>query len=125
MSSSARMIGTTGSSATEIAFLEFGWISSMIEMGFPRRIADVGHHMLTNVAILSYAEAKQVNESYRRHIEADRKAPESDIQYIQDIRKARFARELECAMRVDELLAALGDVDYFSTWIIVETADID
>jgi hypothetical protein len=51
----------------------------------------------------------------RAHIEADRKAPDSDIQYIQDIRKARFARELECAMRVDELLAAIGDVDYFST----------
>ena len=124
MSSDARMIGT-GSSATESIMLDKRWISSMTKMGFGLRTADVGHNILTEVAILSSIEAKQVNESYRRHIEADRKAPDSDIQYIQDIRNARFARELECAMRVDELLAAIGDVDYFSTWIIVETATID
>jgi hypothetical protein len=119
------MIGTTGSSATEIINLERRWIATMIKMGFGLRIADVGQPILTNVAILSSFEAKQVNESYRRYIEADREAPESDIQDIQDIRKAWFQRRLECAMRVDELLAAIGDAGYFSSWIIVETADID
>ena len=119
------MIGTTGSSATEIINLEPRWISSMVEMGFERRIADVGQHCLTYVGILSFVEAKQVNESYRRHIEAKRKAPESDIQEIQDIRKHSFELGLECAMRVDELLAAIGKVSYFSPWIIVETANID
>jgi hypothetical protein len=36
-----------------------------------------------------------------------------------------LALGLECATRVDELLAAIGDAGYFSSWIIVETADID
>ena len=125
MPSDARMVGTTGSSATEIINLEPRWISSMSEMGFGTRIADVGQPCLTTVAILSFVEAKQVNESYRRYIEEDRKTPESDIQDIQDIRKARYQRELECAMRVDELLAAIGKLSYFSPWIIVETANID
>jgi hypothetical protein len=65
MPSDARMIGTTGSSATEIINLEPRWISSMSEMGFGTRIADVGQPCLTTVAILSFVEAKQVNESYR------------------------------------------------------------
>jgi hypothetical protein len=125
MPSDARMIGTTGSSATEIINLEPRWISSMSEMGFGTRIADVGQPCLTTVAILSFVEAKQVNESYRRYIEAARKAPESDIQEIQAIRKAWFQGALACAMRVDELLAAIGDAGYFSSWIIVETANID
>jgi hypothetical protein len=125
MTAGARMIGTTGSSATEIVNLEPRWISSMVEMGFERRMADVGQHCLTYVGVLSFVEAKQVNESYRRYIEAKRKAPESDIQEIQDIRKHWFELGLECATRVDELLAAIGDAGYFSSWIIVETADID
>jgi hypothetical protein len=124
MASDARMIGT-GSSATEIIILDKRWISSMTKMGFGLRIADVGQPILTEVAILSSFEAKQVNESYRRYIEEYRKAPESNIQDIQDIRKHWFGRGLECGMRVDELLAAIGKVGYFSPWIIVETANID
>ena len=97
----------------------------MTKMGFGLRTADVGHNILTEVAILSSFEAKRVNESYRRYLEEYRKAPESNIQDIQDIRKHWFELGLECAMRVDKLLAAIGGVSYFSPRIIVETANID
>jgi len=34
-------------------------------------------------------------------------------------------RELEHIKTVDELLAAIGEVKYFSPWVLIEEADID
>jgi hypothetical protein len=127
MSSDARMIGAYGSSAKEID-LDRGWIVSMTKMGFGQRTADVGEPILTKVAVLSDFEAKKVNESYRIAIEADLKASEADPKKTESAKvfvRDWYRSELECVARVDELLAAIGKVAYFSPWVIVEEANID
>jgi len=80
------------------------------------------------VAVLSAVEAKKVNESYRIAIEADLKASEADPKKTESAKvfvRDWYRSELECVARVDELLAAIGKVAYFSPWVIVEEANID
>ncbi len=79
----------------------------MINMGFAQRTAEVGQPILTKAAILSASEAKEVNENFRRDIEVNLKACENDVQ------KSWHQRELDCAMRVEKLLLAVGEVSYF------------
>jgi hypothetical protein len=113
------MIGTNGRSARDIPLFARGWIATMEAMGFGQRTAEVGQPILTKVAVLSAAEAKAVNEAYRRNAEASLAAARNEV----DASWAR--RDLDCAASVDDLLAEIGKVSYFSPWVIVEQADID
>jgi hypothetical protein len=114
-----RMIGTDGRSARAIPLFARGWVAAMEAMGFGQRTAEVGQPILTKVAVLSPAEAKAVNKSYRQKAEASLAAAGNDI-------SAGWARrELDCAASVDDLLSGIGEVSYFSPWVIVEQADID
>ena len=114
-----RMIGTDGRSARAIILFGRGWIATMVGMGFGLRAAEVGQPILTKVAVLSAAEAKAVNQVYRQDAEASLATAKTDI-------SASMARRaLECAGSVDDLLAQIGEVSYFSPWVIIEQADID
>jgi hypothetical protein len=114
-----RMIGTNGRSARAIPLFARGWIATMEAMGFGQRIAEVGQPILTKVAVLSAAEAKAINEAYRQKAEVSLAAARNDI-------SASWARrELDCAGSIDDLLAGIGEVSYFSPWVIVEQAAID
>ena len=72
------------------------------------------------MAALSAFEAKAVNDSYRRNVEVRLAAEEND-----SISAGMLRRELEHIKTVDELLAAIGEVKYFSPWVLIEEADID
>jgi hypothetical protein len=88
-------------------------------MGFGLRTAEVGQPIFAKVAVLSAAEAKAVNQAYRQDAEASLATAKSDIS------ASMSRRALECAGSVDVLLTQIGEVSYFSPWVIIEQADID
>ena len=113
------MIGVDqGGGAAESIDLEKGWLRVMEEQGFNERVVDVGGPILSTVAILSAVEAARVNRVFKKRARAGL-ADSTEIG-----RHLNFA-EVDCARRVDELLARIGEVAYFSPWVIVETANID
>lgn len=119
MSADARMVGVNqnGSRAASIP-LEKGWLRLMKELGFTVRVADVGEPLLSTVTVLSVVEAARINKGF------EQQATE-DLQRSNDLDRPLCLARLQCAERVAALLEKMGCTEYFSPWVIVETADID
>ena len=117
MSSDARMVATNGEFARTIP-LDKRWLGMMVRMGFGQRTAAVGQPILSEVAILSVVEAQKVNESYRSACEANLKAYDADRPANPASLRHVCTRALDCAEQVDDLLTAIGKVEYHSPLVI-------
>ena len=90
----------------------------------PRRQADVGHPALTYVTVISAVEAAQINADFKRQAEETLRATlaEEGEGYIgQNIDEIA----VETGAKVDELLEAIKQEGYFSSWVIIEECTID
>ncbi len=122
MTADARMIGVNqeGDSAESMC-LDIGWVGDMKDQGFEARVADVGGPLLSTVTVLSVVEAARINRVFKA-----RAAGELPRRHDSGRQIGVHARmQIQCAERVEELLERVGRTQYFSAWIIVETANID
>jgi len=90
----------------------------------PRRQADVGHPALTYVTVISAVEAAQINVGIKRRAQETHRAnwAEDGKGYIgQNIDEGN----VQAAAKVDELLEAIKQEGYFSSWVIIEECTID
>jgi len=90
----------------------------------PRRQADVGHPALTYVTVISAVEAAQINADFKRQAEETLRATlaEEGEGYIgQNIDEIA----VQTGAKVDELLEAIKQEGYFSSWVIIEECTID
>jgi hypothetical protein len=120
MASDARMIGVhvDGARAVSIS-LDKSWLGALQRDGFEARSpVDVGEPILSSVTILSAAEARAINAAFRAQVEEELGRQESAYREF-------CMWRLACADRIDRLLAEVGQVSYYSPWVIVEEADMD
>ena len=97
------------------------WTASSVA---PRRQADVGHPALTYVTVISAVEAAQINVDFKRRAEETLRAnlAEEGEGYIwQNI----DVHDVQIGAEVDELLEAIKQEGYFSSWVIIEECTID
>ncbi len=122
MSADARMIGVNqhGNSA-ESMDLDLGWVRVMEEQGFEARVADVGGPLLGTATVLSVVEAAQINRVFKGRATGELPREFRSDRYI----GVHDRKQIQCAERIEELLERIGRTQYFSAWIIVETANID
>ena len=121
-----RMIGVPnrpGKKTIEIDLPEGGesWTAASVA---PRRQADVGHPVLTYVTVISAVEAAQINADFKRQAEETLRAnlAEEGEDYIgQNIDEIAVQGGAE----VDELLEAIKQEGYFSSWVIIEECNPD
>ena len=120
-----RMIGVPnrpGKRTIEINLPEAeGWSAASVA---PRRKADVGHPALTYVTVISAVEAVQINVGFKRQAEETLRAnlaAEGEGYNFQNIDEIA----VQAAAEVDELLEAIKQEGYFSSWVIIEECTID
>lgn len=120
MTADARLIFVEGSGqearATSIGnFLLHRWLGHLPKRAeIPWRSAEVGAPILSQVMIVSHAEAMAATIATRA--EAVRG---TDVAIPSDAHVVQFCDQLEV------FLATPTPVEYYSAWLIVETADID
>ena len=118
-----RMIGVPngpGKRTIEINLPE-GWTAASVA---PRRQADVGYPALIYVTVISAVEAAQINVGFKRQAQQTLRAnlAEEGEGYIgQNIDEIA----VQAAAQVDELLEAIKQEGYFSSWVIIEECTID
>ncbi len=118
-----RMIGVPngpGKRTIEINLPE-GWTAASVA---PRRQADVGYPALIYVTVISAVEAAQINVGFKRQAQETLRAnlAEEGEGYIgQNIDEIA----VQAAAQVDELLEAIKQEGYFSSWVIIEECTID
>ena len=118
-----RIIGVPnrpGKKTVEITF-PGRWTADFV---VPRRSADVGYPALTYVTVISAVEAAQINVGFKRQAEERLRAnlAEKGEEYIgQNIDEG----DVQAAIKVDELLEAIKQEGYFSSWVIIEECSID
>ena len=89
-----------------------------------RRQADVGYPCLTYVTVISAVEAAQINVGFKRQAQETLRAnlAEKGEGYIgQNIHELA----VEAGAKVDELLEAIKQEGYFSSWVIIEECTTD
>lgn len=126
MTADARMIGVNedGKSAEEM-WLDLGWVRVMEDQGFEARVADVGEPLLSTATVLSVVEAARINRVFKsRALDSENDFPE-EVGEFREFLEIEHQKKIQCAERVEELLERIGRMQYFSAWIIVETANID
>ncbi|MEE8325942.1 MAG: hypothetical protein V3R58_02785 [candidate division NC10 bacterium] len=74
--------------------------------------------MSAEVTVLSVVEAARINRVFKDQAT-------EDLQRSDDLDRHICLAEIQCSERVEELLEKIGRVEYFSPWVIVETANID
>ncbi len=131
MTTDARMIGVSlhGNSAESVD-LDIGWVRVMEDQGFEARVADVGGPLLSTVTVLSYVEAARINRVFKARATGELARSRDSVGHtnrdeIQEMVEELIEMEVDCAKRVEELLERIGRTQYFSAWVIVETANID
>jgi hypothetical protein len=101
--------------------LPMGWINH----DHPAfRVADVGAPCLTFVAALSLFEAATINREYLRRAEDELRkhlAEEGDDYIGQNLDE----NAVSGAKRVEQLLEAIKEEGYFSSWVLIESCTID
>ena len=118
-----RMIGVPngpGKRTIEINLPE-GWTAASVA---PRRQADVGYPALIYVTVISAVEAAQINVGFKRQAQETLRAnlaEEGDGYIGQNIDEIA----VQAAAEVDELLEAIKQEGYFSSWVIIEECTID
>lgn len=119
----SRMIGIPNrpEKGAVVIELPLGWDLTAVTA---YRIADVGQPVLTQVAVLSTAEAARVNADYRA------KAQETLRTNLSTKGPGYIGQNLDesavhGADRVEELLSAIAQDGYFSSWVLVERCSID
>ncbi len=118
-----RMIGVPngpGKRTIEINLPE-GWTAASVA---PRRQADVGYPALIYVTVISAVEAAQINVGFKRQAQETLRAnlaEEGDGYIGQNIDEIA----VQAAAQVDELLEAIKQEGYFSSWVIIEECTID
>jgi len=121
-----RMIGVPnrpGKKTIVIDMPEWGesWPTASVA---PRRWADIGYPALTYVTVYSAVEAAQINVGFKRRAEETLRTNLAEmgeghiLQHIDE-------DNVEFAARVDELLEAIKQEGYFSSWVIIEECTID
>ncbi len=122
MTADARMIGVNqnGNSAEAID-LDLGWVRVMEDQGFEARVADVGGPLLGTATVLSVVEAAQINRVFKGRATGELPRSRDSGRHI----GVHDRMQIQCAERVEELLERIGRTQYFSAWVIVETANID
>ena len=122
MTADARMIGVNqdGDSAESMC-LDLGWVRVMKDQGFEARVADVGGPLLSTVTVLSVVEAARINRVFKGRATGELPRSHDSGRQI----GVHHRMQIQCAERVEELLERIGRTQYFSAWIIVETANID
>ena len=123
MTADARMIGVNqdGNSAESID-LDLGWVRVMEDQGFEAHVADVGGPpLLSKVKVLSVVEAARINGVFKGRAAGELPRSRKSGRHI----GVHDRMQIQCAERVEELLERIGRTQYFSAWIIVETANID
>jgi hypothetical protein len=121
-----RMIGVpnrAGKKTIEVDIPEWGesWPAASVA---PRRQADIGYPALTYVTVISAVEAAQINVDFKRRAEETLRAnltEEGEGHILQHIDEDNG----QFAARVDELLEAIKQEGYFSSWVIIEECTID
>jgi hypothetical protein len=121
-----RMIGVpnrAGKKTIEIDIPDGGesWTTASVA---PRRQADIGYPALTYVTVISAAEAAQINVEFKRQAQETLRsnlAEEGDGYIGQNIDEIA----VQFAAQVDELLEAIKQEGYFSSWVIIEECTID
>ncbi len=122
MTADARMIGVNqeGDSAESMC-LDLGWVRVMEDQGFEARVADVGGPLLSTVTVLSVVEAARINRVFKGRAAGELPRSHYSGRHI----GVHDRMQIQCAERVEELLERIGRTQYFSAWIIVETANLD
>lgn len=118
-----RMIGVPNRAGKETIDIDLPkpWTAAAVA---PRRHVDVGYPALTYVTVISAVEAAQVNADFKKQAEEKLRVglAEKGEDYIgQNIDEIA----VQTGARVDELLAAIKQEGYFSSWVIIEECDID
>ncbi len=122
-----RMIGVpnqSGKKTIEIDIPAWGGESWTKASVAPRRQADVGYPVLTYVTVISAVEAAQFNVDFKRRAEETFRTNLAEmgeghiLQHIDEI-------NVQFAARVDELLVAIKQEGYFSSWVIIEECNPD
>jgi len=108
-------------SKTIVIDLPEGWTAAAVA---PRRQVDVGYPILTYVTVIEAVEAERINIGFKRQAEETLRAnlAEAGDEYI-----GRNIDEIavRAAAQVDELLEAIKQDGYFSSWVIIEECTID
>ena len=118
-----RMIGVPNQPGKQTIEIELpdGWSAASIA---PRRQVDVGHPALTYVTVVSAVEAAQINDDFKRQAEEELRtnlAEEGEDYIGQNIDEIA----VEGGDQVDDLLEAIKQEGYFSSWVIIEECTID
>ncbi len=131
MTADARMIGVNqeGDSAESMC-LDLGWVGVMKDQGFEACVADVGGPLLSTSTVLSVVEAARINRVFKARATRELARSRDSVRHtnrdeIQEMVEELIEMQIQCADRVEELLERIGRTQYFSAWIIVETANID
>ena len=131
MTTDARMIGVNqdGNSAGTID-LDIGWVRVMEDLGFKARTADVGGPLLSTATVLSYVEAARINRVFNARGTGELAHSRDSVRHtdrdeLEEMVEELIEMEIDCVREVEELLERIGGTQYFSAWIIVETANID
>lgn len=133
-----RMLGVpnrAGKKTIEVDLDPEGWPAASVA---PRRQADVGYPCLTYVTVLSAVEAAQINVGFKKQAEETFRA---NLKEAQETHRADWAeggkgykgyigqnideQAVQIAAKVDELLEAIKQEGYFSSWVIIEECTTD
>ncbi len=122
MTADARMIGINQhGNIAESMCLDLGWVGVMKDQGFEARVADVGGPLFSTVAVLSVVEVARINRVFKGRAAGELPRSRKSGRHI----GVHDRMQIQCAERVEELLERIGRTQYFSAWIIVETANMD
>ena len=116
MTADARMIfvNRSGAEARELkvpAFFVTTWCSHL-PTKIPWRTADVGQPILSQIFVCSHAEALHATAATREEVGRGKSQTFDAI-------------SLRACDDIDQLLGWGGPPQYYSSWVLIETADID
>ncbi len=130
-----RMLGVpncVGKKTIEVDLDPWGWPEAPLAH---RRSVDVGYPCLTYVTVVSAVEAAQINVGFKKQAEENLRA---NLREAQETGRDNWAEDgkgyigqnidegvVQIAAEVDELLEAIKQEGYFSSWVIIEECTID
>ena len=130
-----RMLGVpncAGKKTIEVNLDPTGWPAAPLAH---RRLVDVGYPCATRVTVLSAVEAAKINVGFRKQAEENLRA---NLREAQETGRDTWAEDgkgyigqnidegvVQIAVQVDELLEAIKQEGYFSSWVIIEECNPD
>lgn len=101
------------------------WVGAAREAGFATRVADVGHPVLVEVMVLSVEEARRVNAKFLEGAQAKLRQVDAEKGWRYENLRHLDANAVSLGQRVEALLDTVQGGLYYTSWVIVESMDID